>query len=104
VTPGPLAGAAAVAGEVLLGAGAALLVAAGLAVVPSALRTRRRALALRATVVASHRDVTTALHGIAGSVSEASGHAADVAQVLRWVRHPLVAATLQWYLRRRRRG
>jgi hypothetical protein len=93
---------ASAAGQLMLVVGVALLATAGLAVMPAALRARRRALALSSTVLASRHDLIDALDRMSDSVSEAGGHVAAVARVLRWLRHPLVAATLQWYLRRRR--
>ena len=92
-----------VAGQVMLVLGGVLLVTASLAVVPSALRARRRAMVLRAHVLAGRQDIVRALERMHDGVSEANGHLTDIARVVRWLRHPLVTATIQWYGRRRRR-
>jgi len=102
VTLAGLQGVAAAAGQLMLVVGVALLATAGLAVVPAVLNARRRARALRSTVIASRHDLIDALDRMSDGVSEAGGHVADLARVLRWLRHPLVAATFQWYRRRRR--
>jgi hypothetical protein len=88
-------------GRVMLVAGAALLVVAVLALVPRVLRVRRRALALRTAVVAARRDALTSLALLEAQRVETEALLAPWRTALRWARHPLVPATLEWYRRRR---
>jgi hypothetical protein len=88
-------------GRVMLVAGAALLVVAVLAVLPRVVRVRRRALALRAAVVAARRDALTSLALLEAQRVETEALLAPWRTALRWARHPLVPATLEWYRRRR---
>jgi hypothetical protein len=94
-------------GRALLVAGAALLVVSVLAVLPGVVRVRRRALALRAAVEEARRDALTALTLLEAQRAETDALLVPWRTVLRWARHPLVVATLEWYRRRRsaaRRG
>jgi hypothetical protein len=90
------------AGLVMLAAGGALILLGLASVVPRALRVRRRAVALRATVAASQLDVERALALLASRRAEADELLAPWRRLARWARHPLVVASVQWYLRRRR--
>ena len=94
------------AGPVMLVAGGALILLILLSLVsvmPRALRVRRRVAALRATVAASQLDVERALALLAARRAEAQELVAPWRRLARWARHPLVVASVQWYLRRRRR-
>jgi hypothetical protein len=88
-------------GRVLLVAGAAVVVVAALAVVPRIVRVRHRALALRATVEAMRVDTLTALALLSAQQAETQELLVPWRTLLRWARHPLVVAALQWYRRRR---
>jgi hypothetical protein len=88
-------------GRVLLVAGAALFVVSVLAVVPGVLRVRRRAFALRAAAGEARRDALTGLALLEAQRAETEALLAPWRTLLRWVRHPLVVATLEWYRRRR---
>ena len=84
---------------------AAALVAIGLALsVPRVLRVRRRALALQATVRALDRERLMALLRLQAQLAETDALLVPWRRVLRWARHPLVIAALDWYGRRRRRS
>jgi hypothetical protein len=95
--PGP-------AGLVMLAAGGMLVLVGLAAVVPAALRVRRRVAALRATVAAGQLDVERALALLAAERAETEALVAPWRRLVRLARHPLVAASVQWYLRRRRRA
>lgn len=88
-------------GSTMLVAGAAIVVLAVLSVVPRLLRVRRRALALRAVVEATQRDALTALALLEAQRAETQALLVPWRKLLRWARHPLVVASLQWYRRRR---
>jgi hypothetical protein len=88
-------------GRALLVAGAVLLVLAALVVVPPLLRVRRRALALRAAVEAARRDALTAVALLEAQRAETEALLQPWRRLLRWLRHPLVVATWEWYGRRR---
>jgi len=90
------------AGLAILVAGVALALGAAVAVAPRALRVRRRALALRASVTTAQLDVERALAVIATGRAETEALLVPWRRLARWARHPLVVATLEWYLRRRR--
>jgi hypothetical protein len=93
---------AATAGQTMLLAGGAVIVVALAAVVPSALRAQRKAVALRRTLRASRYELASAVEMIALQRAETDALLAPWRRIWRWVRHPLVVATLQWCLRRRR--
>jgi hypothetical protein len=97
------ADAAGLIGRILLIAGALLTAAAVAAVLPQALRVRRRALALQARVVAARLETDEALAVLRARRAETDRLLAPWRTLLRWARHPLVVATLEWYRRRRRR-
>jgi hypothetical protein len=93
-----------VAGLVGLGmiaAGVLLALAAVIAVLPRALRVRRRALSLRASAAALRGEVEAALRRLGAQRAETAALVAPWRRLLRLVRHPLVAAAADWYLRRR---
>jgi hypothetical protein len=91
------------AGLVMLGAGAVTGLVALVAVVPAMLRVRRRAQALQATVASSEAEVRIALALLEARRAERTELLEPWVQLARWARHPLVVATVEWYLRRRRR-
>lgn len=93
---------AALVGQGTLVAGLLIAVVGVLAVVPQALRARRRVRQLSATVAASRIALESDLDVLARRYAEATAHVTSVEHVLRWLRHPLVIATIQWYWRRRR--
>jgi len=88
-------------GRVLLVAGAAIVVVAALPVVPRIVRVRRRALALRAAVETMRADALAALALLSAQQAETRELLVPWRTLLRWARHPLVVATLEWYRRRR---
>ena len=87
-------------GRVLLVAGAVLLALAALTVVPPLVRVRRRALALRARIEAARRDALVAVALLEAQRAETDELLRPWRTLLRWARHPLVAATFAWYRRR----
>ena len=91
-----------VAGEAMLIAGAAIIMAALAAMAPRALRTRRKLLALRRTVWSASNDITEGLNLLASQRDDARSLAAPWQRIWRVARHPLVAETLKWYMRRGR--
>lgn len=94
---------AALAGLGLLGA-AVVIVMAGLALaLPPLLRVRRRAVALEATVAEARRERLAAMALLRERRAETEALLAPWRQLQRWARHPLVAATFDWYRRRRAR-
>jgi hypothetical protein len=101
VSPADVAG---LAGRAMLIAGAAILVLAVLSIVPRLLGVRRRAVALQAAVERAERDVLAALALLEARRAETQALLAPWRTLLRWARHPLVVATLDWYRRRRRRA
>ena len=90
-------------GRAMLLAGVLLLVIGLLAMLPGVLRVRRRALALAATVAALRDEGVSELALLRAQRDETEALLVPWQRLLRWVRHPLVVATLEWYLRRRRR-
>jgi hypothetical protein len=86
----------------LLAVAAAVVVGAVAATVLQAVRTRRRALALRATIDAARQEGRTALALLADQRAEMEALIAPWRRVVRWARHPLVVATIDWNRRRRR--
>lgn len=92
---------AATIGLATLVAAAALLVGSLLAVLPRLLRFRRRALALRAAVSAAEDETLAALARLRAQHAETDALLVPWRRLLRWVRHPLVIATVDWYRRRR---
>jgi len=88
-------------GRVLLVAGAAVVLVAALSVVPRIVRVRRRALALRATVETLHVEALTRIALLSAQRAETRELLVPWRTLLRWARHPLVVATLEWYRRRR---
>jgi hypothetical protein len=87
-------------GRLLLVAGPVLLVLAALTVVPPLVRVGRRALALQARLEAARRDTLIAVALIEAQRAETDELLRPWRTLLRWARHPLVAATFQWYRRR----
>jgi hypothetical protein len=90
-------------GRVMLGAGTLLLVLALTAVLPRVFRIRRRIQVLRLQVTAARADALASLLLLRARRTETEELLAPWRTILRWVRHPLVVATLEWYGRRRRR-
>lgn len=88
----------------MLVAGAALVAVAALAIVPRLSRVRRRAVALRATAAEAERDTLAALALLRSRRAETEALLVPWRRMRRWLRHPLVVATLDWYRRRRRAG
>lgn len=86
----------------MVAAGVVIAVAGVIAVVPRARRVRRRALALRASVLAAQADADRALALLAAQRAETEELLVPWRRLARWARHPLVVATLEWYVRRRR--
>jgi hypothetical protein len=86
----------------VLAAGVFLALAGTIAVLPRALRVRRRALAVRASARAARADAERALALLAAQQAETEELLAPWRRLARWARHPLVVATLEWYVRRRR--
>lgn len=93
---------AAAAGQVMLLAGGAFMVVALAAVVPRALRARRKAVALRRTLRAGRYELAVAVEMLAMQRAETDALLAPWRRIWRWAHHPLVVATVQWYLRQRR--
>jgi hypothetical protein len=94
---------AALAGLGLLGA-AVVIVMAGLALtLPPLLRLRRRAVALEATIAEARQERLAAMALLHERRAETEALLAPWRQLQRWARHPLVAATFDWYRRRRAR-
>ena len=91
-----------VAGEAMLIAGSAIILAAVAATAPLALRTRRKLLALRRTVWSASNDISEGLNLLASRRDEARSLVAPWQRIWRVARHPLVAETLKWYMRRGR--
>lgn len=91
-------------GRALLLAAALLLVIGLLATLPGVLRVRGRALALAATVTALRNEGVSALALLRAQREETEALLVPWRRLLRRVRHPLVVATVEWYLRRRRRS
>lgn len=93
---------AAAAGQVMLLAGGAVIAVALAALVPGALRAQRKAVALRRRLLASRHELASAVETLALQRAETYALLAPWRRIWRWARHPLVVATLQWYLRQRR--
>lgn len=88
----------------MLAAGALLVLGSLLLLLRGALRLRRRAVQLRATVAAGRHDIESALSILAAHRAETADLLAPWQQLARWARHPLVGATIEWYRRRRARA
>lgn len=91
-----------VAGEAMLIAGAAIILAALAATAPRALRARRKLIALRRTVWSASNDITEGLNVLASRRDNARSLVAPWRRIWRVARHPLVVETLKWYMRRGR--
>jgi hypothetical protein len=98
-----LADLAGLIGRAMLAAGVALVLVALLLVLPGAVRVRRRALALREATLAAHGDALVALALLEAQTAERRALLEPWRRLLRWARHPLVVATVEWYSRHRRR-
>jgi len=98
-----LADLAGLVGRAMLAAGAVLVLVSVLLVLPRAIRVRRRALALRAALLAARGDVLVALALLEVRSAERQALAEPWRRLLRWARHPLVVASVEWYSRHRRR-
>jgi hypothetical protein len=90
-------------GQAMLVAGPALVVVGILAVLPAVLRVRRRAVALAAAVTALRQEGASALVMLRARRGEMEQLLVPWRRLLRWARHPLVVATVEWHWRRRRR-
>jgi hypothetical protein len=97
-----LGGLLTVAGEAMLIAGAAIILAALAATAPRALRARRKLIALRRTVWSASNDITEGLNVLASRRDNARSLVAPWRRIWRVARHPLVVETLKWYMRRGR--
>jgi hypothetical protein len=97
-----LGGLLTVAGEAMLIAGAAIILAALAATAPRALCARRRLIALRRAVWSVSNDITEGLNLLASRRDDARSLVAPWQRIWRVARHPLVAETLKWYMRRGR--
>ncbi len=91
-----------VAGEAMLIAGAAIVLAALAATAPRALRARRKLIALRRTVWSASNDITEGLNVLASRRDNARSLVAPWRRIWRVARHPLVVESLKWYMRRGR--
>lgn len=91
-------------GQAMLAVAAVLLVVAVVAVVPRAVRVRRRARAVQAKVAIIEQEGRSTLALLEARAVEREALLEPYRRVLRWARHPLVAASLDWYVRRRRRA
>ncbi len=91
-----------VAGEAMLIAGAAIILAALAATAPRALRARRKLIALRRTVWSASNDITEGLNVLASRRDNARSLVAPWRRIWRVARHPLVVESLKWYMRRGR--
>ncbi len=89
-------------GRAMLLTGAVLLLLGLLATLPRAVRAARRARALRTSLDSARLEVRTALALLRTRRAETDELLAPWRRLLRWARHPLVLATVDWYLRRRR--
>src|SRR2546429_7408611 len=91
------------AGVVMAIAGVVVTAVTVVALVPRALRVGRRAQALRASVAGTEEDLRRAIALLAARRAETAMLLRPWERIARWARHPLVAATIEWYLRRRGR-
>lgn len=91
-----------VAGEAMLIAGAAIILAALAATAPRALRARQKLIALRRTVWSASNDITEGLNLLASQRDDARSLVAPWRRIWRVAHHPLVVETLKWYMRRGR--
>ena len=91
-------------GQIMLAAGFGLGLVGTIATLPRALRVRRRAIALRSTIKSNRAEIVAALETLAALQQETEQLLVPWRRLARWLRHPLVVATVQWYLRRRRAG
>lgn len=94
---------AALIGRAMMVAGAALVAAGLLALLPRALRVRRRALALAAALREARSEGLTARERLEAQRAEARALLAPWRKLRRWWRSPLLVATREWYGRRRDR-
>jgi hypothetical protein len=86
----------------MLVAAAVLVVVAVLASLPRVLRVRRRARALSRSLAANRHEVRALFEEQARLRGEAGGLSQPQRRLLRWLRHPLVAAL--WASNRMRRS
>jgi hypothetical protein len=94
---------AALIGQAMLVVAAVLLVIAVAALVPRVLRVRRRARAVEAGVAKLQREGMSALALLEARAAEREALLLPYRRLLRWAGHPLVAASIEWYARHRRR-
>jgi hypothetical protein len=87
----------------LAGAGVVLVLAGLALVLPALLRVRRRALALEATIAEARLERIAALALLHERRAETEALLAPYLRIRRWLRHPLVAAAIDWHRRRRAR-
>jgi hypothetical protein len=92
------------AGQVMLVVAAGVTLVALLAVLPRALRVRRLAKGLHASLVAWQAEVEAALERLMAGREETEALLLPWRRLRRWLRHPLVVALFQWQMRRRRRS
>jgi len=88
------------AGVVMAIAGVVVTAVTVVALVP---RVGRRAQALGASVAGTEEDLRRAIALLAARRAETAMLLRPWERIARWARHPLVAATIEWYLRRRGR-
>lgn len=88
-------------GQVMLAIGVGLALIGTLATLPRALQARRRAIALRSTVESNRAEIVSVLETLVAGQAETEELLVPWRRLARWLRHPLVAAFVQWYLRRR---
>ena len=88
-------------GQIMLAAGVGLGLVGTIATLPRALRVRRRAIALQSTIESNRAEIVAALETLAALQQETEQLLVPWRRLGRRLRHPLVVATVQWYLRRR---
>lgn len=91
-------------GQAMLAAAAVLVVAALARLVPRLLRVRRRARAIQAKVTLLQQEGISTLTLLEARAVEREALLEPYRRLARWLRHPLVVASVDWYLRRRRRA
>jgi hypothetical protein len=96
--------AAALIGQAMMVAGGVIIVVALGWLLPRVLRVRSRARALEATIEAGQLDVESAMRLLVSERAQSAALLEPWRRLLRWARHPLVVAGVEWYLRRRRRA
>jgi hypothetical protein len=94
----------ALAGLAMLAVAAALVLIALAALVPVVLRVRRRALSVRTSAIVLRSLSAGAMARLQAQRAETQALLQPWRRGVRWVRHPLVAATIEWYGRRRARA